>query len=144
MLSFQPFKTVNGSKLLVYFVCKCIPMRSVCGDDDGYDNDDDDDMMMMVVRSLSLIYGIEKSIYLPDASLPPETSPKKDGHSGRASTSPYPNTPSLLVLLYPLSATLSCMYSFTLSFHPTTFLPLLNFIHMYNLFTNSSLVFLSI
>ena len=45
-----------------------------------------------------------------------------------------------------LSATLSCWYCFTLSFHPTTF-PSPNthhFTHIYFFFTNSSLIFLSI
>ena len=60
-------------------------------------------------------------------------------------TFPYPYTSSLLVQSLPLSATLSCMYSFTLSFHLTTGLPLFigpSVLLTYTFFTNSLLLFL--
>ena len=50
---------------------------------------------------------------------------KGDGHGRRASIPPYPNTLLAISIPPPLSVTLSCMYSFTLSFHLTIGLPLL-------------------
>ena len=65
---------------------------------------------------------------------------KEDDHGRRASTSPCPNTPSLLVQFLSLSAYLSCMYSFTLSFYfqPSSPPRTHNFTHihfLYKLFT---------
>ena len=69
------------------------------------------------------------------------------GHGRRASTSPYPYTLSLCVQFFPLYQQLSCMHSFTLSFHLTTDLPLLlgpSLSLTYTFFTNFSYFFLSI
>ena len=92
-------------------------------------------------KSLSICY---LSIYILCHLVPSRTIPQGDGHDRRASTFPY-----LFASSIPpsLSATLSCMFSFTLCLYFTTVLPLLlqpSISLTYIFFTNSLLFLLSL